>query len=165
MLGELTLWNQARDTARLCPARIARGSSTNRKLSSISGAPVALQSFRVLRRGRGLPPLPRNPLFARASFLRCAPGRFLLTKPNTVPHNRDASVAALRLCSGSSRNAVLLPVGLSVQLRRNPPVYFAALSSAYTCVTNRCVVSAELGTFASKSAVVFAASTSSWVLP
>ena len=27
--------------------------------------------------------------------------------------------------------------------------YLAALSSAYTCVTNRCVVSFEFGTFAS----------------
>jgi len=42
--------------------------------------------------------------------------------------------------------------------------HFAALISAYTWVTNRCVVSTELGTFASKSAVVFAARTSSWGL-
>jgi hypothetical protein len=50
-------------------------------------------------------------------------------------------------------------------LHRRRVNYFAALSSAYTCVTNRCVVCAELGTCASKSAVVFAASTSSCVLP
>jgi hypothetical protein len=35
-------------------------------------------------------------------------------------HNREASVATLRWCSGSSRNAVRLPFGTGVQLRRNP---------------------------------------------
>jgi hypothetical protein len=52
-------------------------------------------------------PAPLSPL--AASFLRCAPDRFLLTKPNTLLHNRVASVATLRWCSGSSRNAVRLP--------------------------------------------------------
>src|SRR5215831_17791737 len=35
-------------------------------------------------------------------------------------HNRDASVATLRWCSDSSRNAVRIPSGTCVQLRRNP---------------------------------------------
>jgi len=52
-------------------------------------------------------PAPLSPL--AASFLRCAPDRFHLTKPNTFQHNREASVATLRWCSGSSRNAVRLP--------------------------------------------------------
>ncbi len=63
-------------------------------------------------------PAPLSPL--AALFLRCAPDKFLLTKPNTFPHNREASVATLRWCSGSSRNAVRLPFGTSVQLHRNP---------------------------------------------
>jgi hypothetical protein len=63
-------------------------------------------------------PAPLSPL--AALILRCAPDRFLLTKPNTFPHNRGASVATLRWCSGSSRNAVRLPFGMNVQLHRNP---------------------------------------------
>src|SRR2546428_498199 len=59
----------------------------------------------ALSRGQGLPPL--SPL--AASFLRCAPDSFQLTKPNTFQHNREASLATLRWCSGSSRNAVRLP--------------------------------------------------------
>jgi hypothetical protein len=35
-------------------------------------------------------------------------------------HNRDASVATLRWCLGSSRNAVRNHPGFSVRLRRNP---------------------------------------------
>ena len=58
--------------------------------------------------------------------LKDFPDRFLLTKPNTFPHNREASVATLRWCSGSSRNAVRFPFGLSVQLHRNPQVFRAA---------------------------------------
>jgi hypothetical protein len=69
-------------------------------------------------------PAPLSPL--AASFLRCAPDRFHLTKPNTFQHNREASVATLRWCSGSSRNAVRLPFGTGVQLRRNPHPPFAS---------------------------------------
>src|SRR5258708_2854463 len=63
-------------------------------------------------------PAPLSPLAALC--LRCAPDKFLLTKPNTFQHNREASVATLRWCSGSFRNAVRLPFGTGVQLRRNP---------------------------------------------
>ena len=71
-------------------------------------------------------------LFAEAGTRAAAPfsasgilpslrfGRFLLTKPNTFLHNRDASVATLRWCSESSRNAVRIPSGMSVRLRGNP---------------------------------------------
>ena len=84
------------------------------------GALVALRVTPALSRDKGCAPFPAplSPLVA--SFLRCASDRFLLTKPNTFPHNRVASVATLRWCSGSSRNAVRLPFGISVQLRRNP---------------------------------------------
>ena len=85
------------------------------KLLPMSGALIALRVSPVLRWGQGLPPL--SPL--AALFLRCAPDRFLLTKSNTFQHNREVSVATLRWCSGSSRNAVRLPLGTSVQLRRN----------------------------------------------
>src|SRR5579862_4242472 len=68
---------------------------------------------------KGCRPFPRTP-FSASGLLRFAPDRFLLTKPNTLPHNRVASVATLRWCSGSSRNAVRLTFGLSVQLHRNP---------------------------------------------
>jgi hypothetical protein len=78
--------------------------------------------FYVLRRGKALPPFPAPLCPLAASFLRCAPDRFLLTKPNTFPQNQDASVATLRWCSGSSRNAVRLPFGMSVQLHWNPHV-------------------------------------------
>jgi hypothetical protein len=49
-----------------------------------------------------------------------APDKFLLTKPNTFQHNREAGVATLRWCSESFWNAVRLPSGTSVQLHRNP---------------------------------------------
>jgi len=63
-------------------------------------------------------PAPLSPLAALC--LRCAPDKFLLTKPNTFQHDREASVATLRWCSGSFRSAVRLPSGTSVQLHRNP---------------------------------------------
>jgi hypothetical protein len=70
-------------------------------------------------------PAPLSPL--AASFLRCAPDRFHLTKPNTFQHNREASVATLRWCSGSSRNAVRLPseqafsfAGIPKRARKRP---------------------------------------------
>ena len=55
-----------------------------------------------------------------ASFLRCASDRFPLDEAEHFLHNRSASVATLRWCSGSSRIAVRLPSGISVRLRRNP---------------------------------------------
>ena len=59
--------------------------------------------------------------FSASSILPSLPSdRFLLTKPNTFLPNRDASVATLRWCSGSSRNAVRIHPGFSVRLRRNP---------------------------------------------
>jgi hypothetical protein len=54
------------------------------------------------------------------NFLRYASDRFFLDEAEHFLHNRDASVATLRWCSGSSRDAVRIPSGMSVQLRRNP---------------------------------------------
>src|SRR5713101_3559506 len=47
-------------------------------------------------------------------------GQFFLDEAEHFLQNRMASVATLRGCSGSSRNAVRLPFGNSVRLRRNP---------------------------------------------
>src|ERR1035438_5083116 len=46
-------------------------------------------------------------------------GQFFLDEAEHFLHNRVASIATLRWCSGSSRNAVRLPFGNSVRLRRN----------------------------------------------
>src|SRR5215472_2484523 len=86
----------------------------------MSGALISAPGSLCAEVGQGLPPFPTPLCPLAASGLRFAPDGFLLTKPNTLPHNRVASVATLRWCSGSSRNAVRLPFGISVQLRRNP---------------------------------------------
>jgi hypothetical protein len=62
----------------------------------------------------GLPPNRQAP------YGMAGAGQDSLDKAEHFLHNRDASVATLRWCSGSSRNAVRLPFGMSVQLRRNP---------------------------------------------
>src|SRR5260370_17873603 len=46
-------------------------------------------------------------------------GQFFLDEAEHFLHNRTASVAALRGCSGSSRNVARLPFGNSFRLRRN----------------------------------------------
>src|SRR5215471_18884735 len=89
----------------------------------MSGALISAPGSLCAEVGQGLPPFPTPLCPLAASGLRFAPDGFLLTKPNTLPHNRVASVATLRWCSGSSRNAVRLPFGISVQLRRNPQQY------------------------------------------
>jgi hypothetical protein len=85
----------------------------------MSGALFALQGH-CAEAGQSLSPFPAPLCPLAASFLRCAPDRFPLMKANTFLHNRVASVATLRWCSGSSRNAVRIPSGMSVHLRRNP---------------------------------------------
>src|SRR5215469_13313339 len=96
----------------------------------MSGALISAPGSLCAEVGQGLPPFPTPLCPLAASGLRFAPDGFLLTKPNTLPHNRVASVATLRWCSGSSRNAVRLPFGISVQLRRNPH-YASAVSAIY----------------------------------
>jgi hypothetical protein len=46
--------------------------------------------------------------------------------------NQKASVATLRWCSASARNAVRLPFGISVRLRRNPQPVTTATPSINT---------------------------------
>ena len=78
---------------------------------------------------------PLSPL--AASVLRCAPDRFFLTKPNTSW--TIAMPASLRSehCSPSARNAVRVPYGISVCLRRNPQVTELAFSHPKKWTSNR----------------------------
>lgn len=74
----------------------------------------------ALRRGQGLRPFPRTPFSACGIVPALRSGGFFLTKPNT---SRTIEVpASLRSenCSPSARNAVRVPSGISVRLRRNP---------------------------------------------
>ena len=75
-------------------------------------------SFCVSRRGKAcrLSPHPfarlRRPSFAALRIVSLDEAEHFL-------QNRNASVAMLRWCSGSSRNAVRLPSGIDVHLHRN----------------------------------------------
>jgi hypothetical protein len=80
----------------------------------------------VLRRGQGLPPLSPHPFLRERILPPLRSGQVSLDEAEHFLHNRDASVATLRWCSGSSRNAVRLPFGMSVQLHRNPQTGFVS---------------------------------------
>jgi hypothetical protein len=69
---------------------------------------------------RAAAPFPAPLSSLAAVSLRCATDRFFLDEAEHFLQNRNASVATLRWCSGSSRNAVRLSFGISVRLRRNP---------------------------------------------
>jgi hypothetical protein len=71
-------------------------------------------------RGQGLPPLSPHPLLRNQLRPSLRFGQVSLDEAEHFLHNRCTSVATLRWCSGSSRNAVRLPFGISVRLRRNP---------------------------------------------
>jgi hypothetical protein len=86
----------------------------------MSGALVALRGHCVLRRGQDVPSFPRAPFLAAGILPTLRSGQVFLDEAEHFLHNRVASVARLRWCSGSSRNAVRLPSGTSVQLHRNP---------------------------------------------
>jgi hypothetical protein len=102
-------------------ARLARSIALRVRIRSAVRAREPLSAEAGTRAAAPFPtPLSDTPFSPAASILRFAPDRLLLTKPNTLPNNRVASVATLRWCSGSSRNGVRLPFGTSVQLRRNP---------------------------------------------
>jgi hypothetical protein len=70
----------------------------------------------VPRWGKGLPPLAPHPhprvQPPTSASLRTLRTKILLTKLNTLPNNRNASVASLRRCSPSDRNGVRLPSGM-----------------------------------------------------
>ena len=73
-----------------------------------------------LRRGKGPPPSPPPPPPPHKNPPSRRFGQVSLDEAEHFLHNRDASVATLRWCSGSSRNAVRNHPGFSVRLRRNP---------------------------------------------
>ena len=65
-------------------------------------------------------PFPRTPFSATGALPPLRSGQVFLDEAEHFLHNRGASVATLRWCSGSSRNAVRNHPGFSVRLRRNP---------------------------------------------
>jgi hypothetical protein len=78
------------------------------------------QPSSVLSGDKGCRPFPRTPFSASGVLPSLRSGQVFLDEGEHFLHNRVASVATLRWCSGSSRNAVRLRFGESVQLRRNP---------------------------------------------
>jgi hypothetical protein len=84
--------------------------------------------FCELRRGTACRLSPRPfARYRRSSF--AALRTFFLDEAEHFLHNRDASVATLRWCSGSSRNAVRFPFEISVRLRRNPHLQRVSFAS------------------------------------
>jgi hypothetical protein len=69
---------------------------------------------------KGCCPFPRAPFSASGVFLRYAPDRFFLTKPNASGTIEMPASLRSENCSPSARNAVRVPFGISVHLRRNP---------------------------------------------
>ena len=69
---------------------------------------------------KGCRPFPRTPFSASGAFLRYAPDRFFLTKPNTSGTIEVPASLRSENRSPSARNAVHVPFGISVRLRRNP---------------------------------------------
>jgi DNA replication protein DnaC len=69
---------------------------------------------------KGCCPFPRTPFSASGVFLRYAPDSFFLTKPNASGTIEMPASLRSENCSPSARNAVRVPFGMSVHLRRNP---------------------------------------------
>jgi hypothetical protein len=65
-------------------------------------------------------PAPLSP--PAAPYLRYAPDRFSLTKPNTSCTIEVPASLRSEDCSPSARNAVRVPFGISLRLRRNPHI-------------------------------------------
>ena len=59
---------------------------------------------------KGCCPFPRTPFSASGILPSLRSGQVSLDEAEHFLHNRDASVATLRWCSGSSRDAVRLPL-------------------------------------------------------
>ena len=97
-----------------------RGDSMRKKRGARSRRANARRGLCVLRRGQGLRPFPRTPFSASGAFLRFAPDRFFLTKTNTSCTIEVPASLRSENCSPSARNAVRVPFGISVRLRRNP---------------------------------------------
>jgi hypothetical protein len=67
-----------------------------------------------------VPVLARTPFLGASSVPSLRFGSIFFDEAEHFLENREASVAMVRGCSGSSRNAVRLPFGIGVRLRRNP---------------------------------------------
>jgi hypothetical protein len=84
------------------------------------GALFALRVSPALGGDKGCRPFPRTPFSASGILPSLRSGQASLDEAEHFLHNRSASVATLRWCSGSSRNAVRNHPGFSVRLHRNP---------------------------------------------
>src|ERR1035437_8135839 len=69
---------------------------------------------------RAAAPFPAPLSSACGIFPPLCSGQISLDEAEHLLHNRVASVATLRWCSGSSRNSVRIPSEICVQPRRNP---------------------------------------------
>ena len=65
-------------------------------------------------------PFPRTPFSASGVLPSLRSGQVSLAEAEHFLRNRSASVATLRWCSGSSRNAVRLPFGMSISFAGIP---------------------------------------------
>ena len=86
--------------------------------------PSPLHRFAVAIRfcllSKGCRPFPRTPFSASGRVPPLRSGRFSLTKPNTSCTIEMPASLRSDHCSPSARNAVRVPFGISVRLRRNP---------------------------------------------
>ena len=130
-------------------------------MTQIRRSALALRGHCVLRRGQDVPSFPRALFLACGILPSLRYGQVFLDEAEHLLHNRDASVATLRNCSPSARNAVRVPFGISIRLRRNPqrrfsdarnhrmvpvkssvspgtaaPLYTAAAAAAVLCCSN-----------------------------
>ncbi len=76
-------------------------------------------------------------------FLRCAPDKFFLTKPNTSRTIELPASLRSENCSPSARNAVRVPFGISVHLRRNPQARSMRTNSSADCGWSRGVLAGQ----------------------
>ena len=99
-----------------------RGDSMRKKRGRAAVELTLAGSLRAEAGTRAAAPFPAPLSPPAAVFLRCAPDRFLLTKPNTSGTIEMPASLRSENCSPSARNAVRVPFGISVRLRRNPQV-------------------------------------------
>jgi hypothetical protein len=83
------------------------------------GALIALRVFPALGGDKGCRPFPRTPFSTNSILPSLCVGQVSRDEAEHFLYNRDATVATLRRCSGSSRNGVRIHPGFSVRLRRN----------------------------------------------
>jgi hypothetical protein len=96
------------------------GSRTKVKLKALTECFVALRVSPALGGDKGCRPFPHAPFSACGALPPLRSGHVSLDEAEHFLHNRSASVATLRWCSGSSRNAVRNHPGFTVRFRWNP---------------------------------------------